>query len=80
MRQGYDELMAQNWIEQFRRYWIVCNHSAPIRTKFMPSAIWYDNMGPFGGINSSWSDGGVPSNVWWRRCDSYIANNRRLLR
>jgi hypothetical protein len=80
MRQGYDELMAQNWIEQFRRNWIRNQYSAPIRTKFMPGATWYNELGPFGGINFSWSDGGVPSEVWWVRCDSYIANNRRLLR
>lgn len=80
MRQGYDELMAQNWIEQFRRYWIHCQAFAPIREKFMPHAVWYSEMGPFGGINSTWTDGGVPSDIWWRRCDCYIANNRRLLR
>ena len=30
MREGKDKLYAQNWIEQFKRKWYICNERTPL--------------------------------------------------
>ena len=30
MREGKDKLYAQNWIEQFKRKWYICNTRTPL--------------------------------------------------
>lgn len=30
MREGADKLYAQNWIEQFKRKWYICNERTPL--------------------------------------------------
>lgn len=69
MREGKDKLYAQNWIEQFKRKWYICNERAPL--------YWFEVAPPIAhlmGRIQNW-DRGEGRGVWnardtWFESDS----------
>jgi len=77
MKEGYDRLMAQNWIESYKENYQRCNESTLVSDAFSVDVYWYSDMGPLGELN--W-DRHQMRPVWTARAHTFMNSKNPMMR
>lgn len=77
MKEGYDRLMAQNWIESYKENYQIYNESGSVSAVFSESNYWYADLGPFGELD--W-DRNHMRPVWSARAHTFQNSKNPMMR
>lgn len=78
MKEGYDRLMAQNWIESYKEnYRRYSGGSNSVSDAFSESNFWYRDLGPFGELNWDWHH---MRPVWTARAYTFMDSKKPMMR